>query len=176
MNIDKNNISLSSMTKLLMMSTLCNGSVTRQGRINNRQMTLGKWQWVSPKLTQNTKEQRVNREVTEGNTQNLIDKGLPPSRQPTGYRRTWDWPLVTTNWKAWPPWPYKGIWNKEAVLKNRSRELTYVTPFTSDGSLPLYIAVIIIKCTWETCNFQLWYSYGKSARISWFLFKTINAE
>ena len=119
MNIDKNNINLSSMTKLLMMSTLCNGSVTRQGRINNRQMTLGKWQWVSPKLTQNTKEQRVNREVTEGNTQNLIDKGLPPSRQPTGYRRTWDWPLVTTNWKAWPPWPYKGIWNKEAVLKNR---------------------------------------------------------
>ena len=42
MNIDKNNINMSSMTKLLMMSTLCNGSVTKQGRINNRQMTLGK--------------------------------------------------------------------------------------------------------------------------------------
>ena len=52
------------------------------------------------------------------------------------------------------------------------RALAYVTPFTSDGSLPLYIAVIIIKCTWETCNFQLWYSYGKSVIISWFLFKT----
>ena len=89
----------------------------------NKQKTIDKWHSVGDNRCYPSWHKTQKSKVSIGkwwgiipNTRLTKNYRLPSNR--TGYSTICDWSLVTTNGKAWPPSPYTGKWNKEAVLNN----------------------------------------------------------